>query len=427
MSPKDRIAIIGVGYVGLPVAVAFARAGHELQAYDASHQRIGELQGGDDRTGQFSAEDLALLKGCLTTDPATLAHADVFIVLTQTTVSDSVPDTSAVENGLGVAARYIQRGSLVVVSSTVPVGFTDERARPILEEASGMIAGVDFGLAYAPERVDPGNPAFPYSKVHKVVSGVDSASLERVARLYSALGLAGIVIAPSIKTAEAARILENTQRDANIALMNEAAAIFALHGVDMGDVLAVARTKWNFLNFYPGLVGGHCVNVHTHFLAHAASQVDFNPVLASTIRQSNDLVPDRIVRACTEQLMSHETRLPATVSVFGLTYKENVPDMRGTLVKPIVSGLLRHGCQVQVTDPLARPEDVALTLGLAAKSEGALAPADAIILAVPHQKYRQQGWELVQRHLKASAKIVIDVRGILDRTKAPPGVIPWRL
>ena len=427
MAHGRRIAVIGLGYVGLPVAAAFARSGVPVVGNDIDPGRIAELASGRDRTREVTAADLASANLEFTADATRLSDCDFFIVTVPTPIDDSNrPDLSRLTEASQVVGKVLRKGAIVVYESTVYPGATEEVCAPVLEGVSGLVCGRDFTLGYSPERINPGDAAHRFETITKVVAGQDAETLEIVAAVYGSVVTAGVHRAPSIKVAEAAKVIENTQRDVNIALMNELSAICHRLGIDTKDVLDAASTKWNFLPFTPGLVGGHCIGVDPYYLTYRAERAGHHPEVILVGRRTNDAVGERIARECARLILSCGRR-DGVVTVFGLTFKENVPDIRNSQVMEIVRGLEGFGFNVQVSDPVAEPADAEKEYGIPLVSEADLSPADAVIIAVPHQSYVERGWELAKAHLKDGSGIVIDVRAILDRAAKPEGITLWRL
>ncbi|MEQ1491028.1 MAG: nucleotide sugar dehydrogenase, partial [Terricaulis sp.] len=330
MNARRRIAVIGLGYVGLPAAVAFARAGFTVIGFEIDASRVAELREGKDRTREVTAEELRSLDLYVTTDVEDLKKADFFIVTVPTPIDDAlVPDLGAVHAASRTVGKALKKGDIVVYESTVYPGCTEDECGPILEKASGLKAGADFTLGFSPERINPGDHLHRFETIVKVVSGSDAKTLDIVAETYGAVVTAGIHRAPSIKVAEAAKVIENTQRDINIALMNELALINGRLGLDTGDVLAAARTKWNFLGFTPGLVGGHCIGVDPYYLTHKAQQVGYHPQVVLAGRRVNDSIGPHIGRECV-RLCGRAGKANARVAVMGVTFKEDVPDVRNS-------------------------------------------------------------------------------------------------
>ena len=356
MSHNRKIAVIGLGYVGLPVAVSFARSGARVIGYDIDADRIAELRDGHDRTREVEAAELGQPSLVLTAAAEALRDADFFIVTVPTPIDDALrPDLRAMLSASRTVGTVLKRGDIVVYESTVYPGAVEEECVPVLEKTSGLAAGVDFTVGYSPERINPGDKAHRFESIIKVVAGQDEKTLAVVADVYGSVVTAGVHRAPSIKVAEAAKVIENTQRDLNIALMNELSAICHALRIDTGDVLAAARTKWNFLPFLPGLVGGHCIGVDPYYLTHRAERAGYHPQVILAGRRINDGVGQRIARECVRLLLRAGTS-DATVTVLGLTFKEDVPDIRNSRVVDIVRELKSFGIKVQVHDPIALPE-----------------------------------------------------------------------
>lgn len=431
MSPlathRRRIAVIGLGYVGLPVAAAFARSGTPVIGYDIDAGRIAELRRGHDRTGELTGDDLAAAPIRFTTDPARLAQADFHIVAAPTPIAAAHrPDLEPLTAATATLGRHLARGSIVVYESTVYPGTTEEVCGPILARESGLTAGRDFALAYSPERINPGDRTHRFETITKVVAASDPATLEVVAEVYSSVIHAGIYRAPSIRTAEAAKVIENTQRDLNIALMNEVAMIASRLELDTADVLAAAATKWNFLPFAPGLVGGHCVGVDPYYLTYAAERAGYRPEVILAGRRINDGMGAWIAGETLKRLMAGGGQSPFRITVLGLTFKEDVRDVRNSRVADLVRELQAFGCRVQVHDPLADADAAQREHGIALVETIDLQPGDAVVLAVPHAPFRRSGWSLVAGLLRDARGVVTDVRGCLDRAMRPEGVLLWR-
>jgi len=427
MGHGRKIAVIGLGYVGLPVAVAFARTGVPVIGFDIDQRRVDELREGYDRTREVDAAELAAGALTFTTHAQDLAAADFFIVTVPTPIDAARrPDLGAMLSASRTVGGALRPGGIVVYESTVYPGAVEEDCIPVLEAASGLKAGADFSVGYSPERINPGDRQHRFETIVKVVSALDPRTLDIVAAVYGSVVTAGIHRAPSIKVAEAAKVIENTQRDLNIAFMNELSAVFDHLGIDTGDVLAAAGTKWNFLKFHPGLVGGHCIGVDPYYLTYRAEKAGYDPQVILAGRRINDGVGKRIARECIRQLLKRKAG-DGLVTVLGVTFKENVPDIRNSKVADIIAELRDFGVAVQVHDPLALPEEVEHEYGIALSREEDLQPADAVILAVAHEAYVAAGWALPLRLLKGGRGIVLDVKGRLDRAARPEGVSLWRL
>ena len=427
MSHGRKIAVIGLGYVGLPVAVAFARSGVPVIGFDIDRGRIEELRSGCDRTLELDPADLHHRTLAYESDAAALASADFYIVTVPTPIDAArQPDLGAMLAASKTVGGALKRGDVVVYESTVYPGAVEEECVPVLERVSGLKGGADFSFGYSPERINPGDKAHRFETIVKVVSGHDATTLDLVASVYGSVVKAGIHRAPSIKVAEAAKVIENSQRDLNIAFMNELSAIFDVLNIDTGDVLAAARTKWNFMPFTPGLVGGHCIGVDPYYLTHRAEKAGYNPEVILAGRRINDSVGRRVALECVRGLYRHN-RSAAVVTVLGMTFKENVPDTRNSKVADIVLELEASGIVVQVHDPLASPEQTRQEYGISLTPIEALKPADAVILAVAHESYAKEGWPLIQRLLRSGAGLAFDVRSMLDRATKPEEIELWRL
>jgi len=426
--PRNRkIAVIGLGYVGLPVAVAFAREGFSVVGFDIDKARIGELCEGVDRTREVEVADLKHASLKLTGNTEALKASDFFIVTVPTPIDAArQPDLGAMFAASEIVGSALKKGDIVVYESTVYPGAVEEECAPLLERRSGLKAGSDFHVGYSPERINPGDRQHRFESIVKVVSAQDEATLDIIAGVYGSVVKAGIHRAPSIRVAEAAKVIENTQRDLNIAFMNELSLIFQALEIDTGDVLAAARTKWNFLSFQPGLVGGHCIGVDPYYLTYRAEKAGYHPEVILAGRRINDGMGQRVARECIRGLLRRKGA-GGIVTILGLTFKEDVPDTRNSRVIDIVRELESFGLKVQVHDPLASPDDAMHEYGLTIKSLDALEPADAVILAVAHGSYVEGGWPLVQKLLAGGAGLVFDVKMKLDRGSQPAEIELLRL
>jgi UDP-N-acetyl-D-galactosamine dehydrogenase len=427
MSHGRKIAVIGLGYVGLPVAAAFARDGAPVVAFDIDATRIGELRDGHDRTLEVPSADLQSPSLRFTGDVAAFRDSDFFIITVPTPIDEGRrPDLGAVLTATRAVGAALKKGDIVVYESTVYPGAVEEECVPILERASGLKASADFGIGYSPERINPGDKKHRFETITKVVSAQDPDTLDIVARVYGAVVTAGIHRAPSIRVAEAAKVIENTQRDLNIAFMNELSLIFRALDIDTGDVLAAASTKWNFLPFRPGLVGGHCIGVDPYYLTYRAEKAGHHPEVILAGRRINDHMGRRVARECVRCLLRRKDE-GNLVTILGITFKENVPDIRNSRVIDIVSELQSFGVTVQIADPLANAASIAEEYGVLLSDIDTLKPATAVILAVAHDDYVSGGWPLVQRLLDGGTGLVLDVTMKLDRTSMPADIELWRL
>ena len=427
MSHRRKIAVIGLGYVGLPVAAAFARAGSPVVGFDIDQTRILELKAGQDRTREVETSDLKLASLSFTSETAAVKASDFFIVTVPTPIDGARrPDLGAMFEASRMVGASLKKGDIVVYESTVYPGAVEEECVPILEQCSGLKAGSDFNVGYSPERINPGDKQHRFESIVKVVSAQNPETLDVVAKVYGSVVTAGIHRAPSIKVAEAAKVIENTQRDLNIAFMNELSLIFQALNIDTGDVLAAARTKWNFLPFQPGLVGGHCIGVDPYYLTFRAEKAGYHPEVILAGRRINDGMGERIARECIRGLLLRKGR-GGIVTVLGLTFKEDVPDTRNSRVVDVIRELESFGLTVQVHDPMANAVDAMHEYGVILTDLDALQPADAVILAVAHDDYNKGGWSLVQKLLLDGTGLVLDVKMKLDRGSQPVGIELWRL
>jgi UDP-N-acetyl-D-galactosamine dehydrogenase len=427
VSQRCKIAVVGQGYVGLPVAVAFARSGASVIGFDIDDRRVAELRAGYDRTKEVSPADLGLSTLAFTSDTASLIAADCYIVTVPTPIKDARQvDLGALLSASKIVGRALRADDIVIYESTVYPGVTEEECIPVLEASSGLVAGRDFFVGYSPERINPGDKDHRFETICKVVAAQDERTLDIVATLYGSVVAAGVHRAPSIKVAEAAKVIENTQRDLNIALMNELSAICHALNIDTMDVLAAARTQWNFLPFTPGLVGGHCVGVDPYYLAYRSERAGYHPEIILAGRRINDRIGERIAHECLRRLLKNATR-PDLITVLGLTFKENVPDIRNSKVVDIIRELRSFGLAVQVHDPHADPNEARREYDIALTAQDALKRADAVVLAVPHDVYVAGGWPMIESLLKGGRGLVMDVKAKLDRSGAPARIQIWRL
>lgn len=428
MSKKRRIAVVGLGYVGLPVAVAFGKVQKTI-GFDINPVRIGELKEGRDRTGEVTSAELQSANIVFTDKIEELKLADFHIVAVPTPIDDAnQPDLTCMLNASKTVGSALKKGDIVVYESTVYPGVTEEECVPILEQVSGLACGADFTVGYSPERINPGDKEHTFTKIKKVVSGQDAETLEIVAGVYEMVVTAGVHRAPSIRVAEAAKVIENTQRDLNIALMNELSLIFDRMGIDTHDVLEAAGTKWNFLKFKPGLVGGHCIGVDPYYLTHKAEKIGYIPQVILAGRRINDSMGKFIAqRAVKEMIRAGHNILSATVTVLGLTFKEDCPDLRNSKVVDIIRELQDYGIHVQVHDPLANPAEAKQEYGISLVAMEHLKPASAVVAAVAHKSYRQMPIDTLNSLMNTNP-VVVDVKGVFD-TKAlkSAGIRLWRL
>ncbi len=426
---KDRkISVIGMGYVGLPVAIAFGRLG-EVIGFDIDERRIAELKDGHDSTAEVSAEELSAAAITFTTDSKLLERADFHIVAVPTPINDAKnPDMEPLIAASKTLGRIIGEGDIVVYESTVYPGATEEICGPILERESGLVCGRDFHLGYSPERINPGDREHTFTNIVKVVSSADSATLDVISELYGRVVTAGVYKAPSIRVAEATKVVENIQRDVNIALMNQLALIFDKLDIDTHDVLDAAATKWNFLRFTPGLVGGHCIGIDPYYLTYRAARSGYIPDLILAARSINDGLGSYIAaRVIKTMMQAGHLSGDSLVTVLGLTFKENVGDTRNSRVIDIINELKQFNVPVQVNDVHAEPDKVRARHQVELVDLDSLQPADVVILAVPHAVYLDKNWDWIRSLLKGQNGIVYDVKSRLERDDAPAGVQLVRL
>ncbi|MSO64501.1 MAG: nucleotide sugar dehydrogenase [Alphaproteobacteria bacterium] len=422
MASSPTIAVIGLGYVGLPLAVALARH-FPVVGFDISAARIAELGAATDRTGEIDAAVLRASTLAVTTDPMRLRHRDVFIVTVPTPVDEAnQPDLGPVRAAATMVGRQLGQGAIVVFESTVYPGVTEDVCGPILERESGLRCGVDFFLGYSPERINPGDREHTVERITKVVAGQTPAVTETLVSIYGAVTTGGVFRARDIKTAEAAKVIENAQRDINIAFINEVTMIFHRLGLSAHDVLAAAKTKWNFLDFCPGLVGGHCIGVDPYYLATRAIELGHHPEVILAGRRINDGM-GTFVAAEIAKLLAPGGR----VLVLGLTFKENVPDLRNTKVVDVIAGLRAAQFAVDVHDALADRDEASAQYGLTLLADLDRATGyDAVVGAVAHQAYRVMSAADLTRLLKP-AGLVADLKGIWHHAALPAGYRRWEL
>jgi UDP-N-acetyl-D-galactosamine dehydrogenase len=427
---NEVVAVVGLGYVGLPLAVEFGKKLDTI-GYDLSGAKIDSYRKFCDPTGEVSSEDLrTAARLTLTSDPAALCRADFIVVAVPTPVDVAhIPDFGPLIGASKTVAQHMKKGAIVIFESTVYPGATEEICVPVLERHSNLRWKQDFHVGYSPERVNPGDKEHTVARIIKVVSGDDDQTLSRVADLYSTIITAGIHRASSIKVAEAAKVIENTQRDLNIALMNELALIFDRLGIDTLEVLQAAGTKWNFLPFRPGLVGGHCIGVDPYYLTHKAEMIGYHPQVILAGRRINDGMGAYVAQQTMKQLIKNGSPLPgAKVIVLGLTFKENCPDLRNSKVADVIRELKELGCDVTVHDPIADCRDAVHEYGVALTPwEDLPEQADAIVAAVPHRTYLAMPFREILSRLKSNG-VFIDVKSAFDRSAvSQAGFRMWRL
>jgi len=428
MAKQERIAIIGLGYVGLPVALAFAEKFPGTVGFDINVEKVAGLKKKIDPTGSVTTEELARSTIKFTTQIEDLKGATFFVVAVPTPIDENrKPDLSPVVGATRTVAKALTPGAVVVYESTVYPGVTDEICAPLLEELSGLKRGRDFTLGYSPERINPGDQQHTLQTIVKVVSGENAATLERVANTYSAIVTAGVYRASSIRVAEAAKVIENTQRDLNIALMNELSIIFDRLDIPTREVLAAAKTKWNFLPFTPGLVGGHCIGVDPYYLTTKAEAVGYHPQVILAGRRINDDMGRFIAQKLIKLLIHNDKPIKnARVGILGLTFKENVPDLRNSRVPDIIAELRQFGIEPVIDDAMADPAEAVHEYGLELSKFTTWSNLDGLILAVPHAQYLAIPAAELLKPLR-SGGVLIDIKAALDTAKRPAGLTYWAL
>jgi UDP-N-acetyl-D-glucosamine/UDP-N-acetyl-D-galactosamine dehydrogenase len=423
----EKVAVVGLGYVGLPVALGFARK-VETIGFDIDAEKVAELGRGHDRNREVSEEVLKASKLRFTSKPDEMRSATFFVVAVPTPVDhNNVPDLTPLERASETVGKVLKKGDVVVFESTVYPGVTEEVCGPILAKISGLAQGLDFKLGYSPERINPGDHEHTLERITKVVSGEDEVTLERVATMYAHIIEAGVHRAQSIKVAEAAKVIENTQRDINIALMNELAIIFDRMGIRTADVLAAAGTKWNFLKFKPGLVGGHCIGVDPYYLTTKAQQLGYQPEVITAGRRINDNVGRFIAQRLVKLLVNADVPVKgARIGVLGITFKEDVTDIRNSRVPDIVRELQEFGINALVHDPIANAAEVKHEYGLTMCNFEELRALDAVVLAVSHKAYADLGIDRIVSTLRDGG-IVVDVKSAFEPSKIDKRVRYWSL
>jgi UDP-N-acetyl-D-galactosamine dehydrogenase len=412
---QEKIAVVGLGYVGLPLAVHLA-VHFDVVGYDRKSARVRELQSGVDRTLEVQPDVLRAARVRLTDDPHELAACRLIIVAVPTPIDGyRIPDFTPLAGASETVGRHLGRGTCVVFESTVYPGATEEVCVPILERESGLRFGSDFTVGYSPERINPGDRVHTLENVVKIVSGSDEDTCELLARVYGRVVRAGVHRASSIKVAEAAKVIENTQRDLNIALMNELSMIFERVGIDTLEVLEAAGTKWNFMPFRPGLVGGHCIGVDPYYLTAKAESLGYHPEIILAGRRINDGMGKHVAERTVKMLIAAgKPVLGARIAVLGITFKEDVPDLRNTRVIDIIHELRDYGVEVLVSDPLADPDEAREHYGLELRPLDALDGVDAVILAVRHTPYLDLGPAGIARLCRPPRPMIFDVKACLS-------------
>lgn len=429
---KEKLAVVGMGYVGFPLAVAFAEKGFNVIGFDINQNKINEYLNGNDPTNEVGNERLSKIKNIyFTSDEKKLEEAKFIIIAVPTPVlKNKIPDLRPVEGASQVVGRNLLKGTIVVYESTVYPGVTEDICLPILEKESGMKCGVDFKIGYSPERINPGDKVHRVENITKITSGIDEESAEIIAQVYEQIIKAGVHRATSIKVAEAAKVIENSQRDINIAFVNELSLIFDKMGIDTLEVLEAAGTKWNFLPFRPGLVGGHCIGVDPYYLANKAEEIGYHAEVILSGRKTNDGMGKFIAEKTIKKLIeTGKVVKDSCVLVMGLTFKEDCPDLRNSKVEDIINELKEYNVKVSVVDPIADKEEAKKEYNVELETFENISDIDAVILAVGHKEYKNIDLNSLKNIYSDKNKMVlIDVKGIINKQEAINlGYEFWRL
>lgn len=426
---RTKLSLVGLGYVGMPIAVAFAKK-IDVVGYDLNAKKIELYKSGIDPTNEVGNDAIKTTKVEFTADASKLREAKFHIVAVPTPVNaDHTPDLTPVEGASEILGKNLTKGSVVVFESTVYPGVTEDVCVPILERESGLKCGVDFKIGYSPERINPGDKVHRLETITKIVSGMDEETLDTVAKVYELVVEAGVYKASSIKVAEAAKVIENSQRDINIAFMNELSIIFNKMGIDTLSVLKAAGTKWNFLNFRPGLVGGHCIGVDPYYLTYKAEMLGYHSQIILSGRRINDDMGKYVAENCVKNLIkADKTVKNAKVAVLGFTFKENCPDTRNTKIIDIVSELKEYGISPVITDPVADADEAKRLYGVEFVAMDEVRDMDAVILAVAHKEFESFQMQDIDGFFGAGKKVLLDIKGVLDRDSYEnAGYSYWRL
>ncbi len=430
VNKEEKISLVGLGYVGMPIAVAFARKVNVI-GYDLNARKIELYKSGIDPTNEVGDETIKASTVEFTADETRLREAKFHIVAVPTPVNDDhTPDLTPVEGASRILGRNLTKGSIVVFESTVYPGVTEDICVPILEQESGLKCGVDFKIGYSPERINPGDKVHHLETIKKIVSGMDAEALEEIAKVYELVVEAGVHRAECIKVAEAAKVIENSQRDINIAFMNELSIIFNKMGIDTKSVLEAAGTKWNFLKFYPGLVGGHCIGVDPYYLTYKAEQLGYHSQIILSGRRINDDMGKYCAENLVKQLIRADRPVKnARVAILGFTFKENCPDTRNTKIIDIYNELREYGITAVIADPNADADEAKRLYGIEFVSPDSIRDMDAVILAVAHEQFKSLTMGQLDALYAADApKVLLDLKGLLDRKAyEEAGYLYWRL
>lgn len=427
---KEKISLVGLGYVGMPIAIEFAKRGVEVIGYDLNASKIETYKSGVDPTNEVGNDAIKTTTVEFTADEKDLSRAKFHIVAVPTPVNDDhTPNLAPVQGASQILGRNLTKGSIVVFESTVYPGVTEEVCIPILEKESGLKCGRDFKIGYSPERINPGDKVHRLSTITKIVSGMDKESLDIIAKVYEIVVDAGVHRAETIKVAEAAKVIENSQRDINIAFMNELSIIFNKMGIDTQAVLKAAGTKWNFLNFYPGLVGGHCIGVDPYYLTYKAEMLGYHSQIILSGRRINDDMGRYVAENVVKKLIAADKPVRnAHVAILGFTFKENCPDTRNSKIIDIVNELREYGIEPLIADPTADEAEAKKLYDIDFTEMSKIEGMDAVILAVAHTEFKNLSIEDMNALYCGGNKVLIDVKGLLNRKEyEDAGYIYWRL
>jgi UDP-N-acetyl-D-galactosamine dehydrogenase len=428
---KDKIiAIVGLGYVGLPLAVAFSKKGYKIIGYDIDETRITDLQKGIDKTLEIDENLLEIKNLFFTSQEKELEEASIYIVTVPTPIDDSNrPDLSMIFSATNMIGKYLKKDDIVVYESTVYPGVTEDECVPLLEKCSNLKYNIDFGVGYSPERINPGDKKHRLENIKKIVSGSNPEVLKILSQLYKDIISAGIFESSNIRTAEAAKVIENIQRDVNIALINELSMIFHKLNINTHDVLDAASTKWNFARFEPGLVGGHCIGVDPYYLTHCAEKLGYNPEIILSGRRINNRMGEYIANNIMKSILKNNrvSSFPPLITILGFAFKENVPDIRNTKVIDIIKELEKFGTKIQVCDPYVDTAAVYHEYGLNLIHIDELSPADAVVLAVKHQFFIEGGLPLLEKLLKNKKGFIADLKNCLEESDTNSNIFLWKL
>lgn len=432
VSGEEKISLVGLGYVGMPIAVAFAKKANVI-GFDTNTHKIELYTQGIDPTKEVGNEAIKQTSVDFTSDEARLKEAKFHIIAVPTPINtDKTPDLTPVEGASAIIGRNLTKGSIVVYESTVYPGVTEDVCIPILEKESGLKCGIDFKVGYSPERINPGDKAHRLENIKKIVSGMDEDSLEEIAKVYELVIDVGVHRASSIKVAEAAKVVENSQRDINIAFMNELAMVFDRMGIDTNEVVEAMNTKWNALKFYPGLVGGHCIGVDPYYFVYEAEKLGYHSQIILSGRKINDGMGEFIADAIIKKLiLANKVVKQAKVVILGITFKENCPDTRNSKVEDILVRLREYGIEPVVVDPQANAEDAKHEYGVDLVGLEDVKDADCLVFAVAHDEFKNMGWDQIDGlfgDFDNSEKVIIDVKNVLNKDEVGArGYSNWRL